>query len=235
MSYPFIPCNESNYRKGRASEIEFLVIHYTGNNGDTAEGNCAYFKNNRVSASAHYFVDEDGICQSVRDTDTAWHCGTKGTYYHKTCRNANSIGIELCSRENAAGYYFLRETIERAVELVRELMKKYNIPIENVVRHYDVTHKICPAPFVHDHAAWDDFKGRLADEMMTQEQFNKMADAWLASLGDRETPAFAQEAIRFFMDQGTFKGNTQGQAMAQKPLTRAEYCVLRKREIDAGL
>lgn len=234
MSYPFVPCKESNYKKGRTSAIKFLVIHYTGNNGDTAENNCKYFASNDVSASAHYFVDENGICQSVRDTDTAWHCGTKGTYYHKTCRNANSIGIELCSRKNSAGYYFLEETVERAVGLVRELMEKYNIPIENVVRHYDVSHKICPAPFVNDAAAWDDFKRRLDDEM-TQEQFNKMADAWLASLGDRPTPAYAKEALQFFMDQGTFKGNAQGQAMAQKPLTRAEYCVLRKREIDAGL
>ena len=234
LSYPFIPCKASNYRKGRASEIEFLVIHYTGNNGDTAENNCRYFASNSAGASAHYFVDEDSICQSVRDTDTAWHCGTRGVYYHKTCRNANSIGIELCSMKNSKGYFFRKETVERAVELVRELMEKYNIPIENVVRHYDVSHKICPAPFVNDEAAWEDFKRRLADEM-TQEQFNKMADAWLASLGERATPAYAQEAIRFFMDQGTFKGNAQGQAMAQKPLTRAEYCVLRKREIDAGL
>lgn len=234
LSYPFVPCNESNYRKGRTSAVKFLVIHYTGNNGDTAEGNCKYFKNTVREASAHYFVDEDSICQSVRDTDTAWHCGTRGAYYHKTCRNANSIGIELCSRKHGNTYYFLEETIERAAELARELMEKYNIPIENVVRHYDVTHKICPAPFVHDEAAWDNFKERLDDEM-TQEQFNKMADAWLASLGERATPAYAREAMQFFIDKGTFKGNVKGQAMAQKPLTRAEYCVLRKREIDKGL
>ena len=234
MSYPFIACNTNNYKRGRKQAIKFLVIHYTGNNGDTAENNCKYFQNNDVGASAHYFVDEDSICQSVKDTDTAWHCGTSGTYYHKTCRNANSIGIELCSRKNGNDYYFLEETVERAVGLVRELMEKYNIPIENVVRHYDVSHKNCPAPFVKDEAAWEDFKRRLSDEM-TQEQFNKMADAWLATLAERATPAYAQEAVQFFMNQGTLKGNAQGQAMAQKPLTRAEYCVLRKREIDAGL
>ena len=235
MSYPFIPCNTNNYRKGRSSAIQYLVIHYTGNNGDTAKGNCNYFKNNAIAgASAHYFVDESGVYQSVRDGDTAWHCGTSGNYYHKSCRNANSIGIELCSRKCGNVYYFKDETVDNAVDLVLELMDKYGIPVENVVRHYDVTHKKCPAPFVDNAAAWQDFKGRIDDDM-TQEQFNKMADAWLASLGERDTPAFAKAAIQFFREKGTFKGNAQGKDMAQKPLTRAEYCVLRKREIDNGL
>ena len=65
MSYPFIPCKTSNYKKGRTSEIRFLVIHYTGNNGDTAENNCEYFASNVVGASAHYFVDETSVVRSV--------------------------------------------------------------------------------------------------------------------------------------------------------------------------
>lgn len=234
MSYPFIACNTNNYKRGRKQAIEFLVIHYTGNNGDTAKGNCNYFKRNAIAgASAHYFVDERGVWQSVKDDDTAWHCGTKGQYYHDSCRNANSIGIELCSRMRGELYYFKDKTVDNAVALVLELMEKYNIPLENVVRHYDVTHKICPAPFVKDEAAWADFKGRL--EGMTQEKFNEMANRWLASLGEQATPAYAREAVQFFMEQGTFKGNAQGKPMANKPLTRAEYCVLRKREIDKGL
>ena len=234
MNYPFIPCNESNYKKGRISAIKFLVIHYTGNNGDTAKNNCDYFaRTANRGASAHYFVDENGVYQSVKDADTAWHCGTKKTYYHPTCRNANSIGIELCSRKRGDVYYFKDETVDNAVALALELMGQYGIPVENVVRHYDVTHKICPAPFVHDGAAWENFKGRL--DGMTQEQFNEMANKWLASLGEQATPAFAREAMQFFIDKGTFKGNAQGKPMANKPLTRAEYCVLRKREIDKGL
>lgn len=233
MSYPFIQCNANNYRRGRAAEIQYIVIHYTANDGDTAKGNCNYFANNPVAgASAHYFVDEQSIYQSVKDTDTAWHCGAR-VYYHKHCRNANSIGIELCSRKRGGVYYFKDETIDRAVALTLELMEQYNIPAENVVRHYDVTHKICPAPFVDDHAAWDKFKGRLED--MTQEQFNKMANNWLTSLGQQPTPAFAAEAVRYFMELSILKGDESGNPMGNKPLTRAEYCTLRKREIDAGL
>ena len=235
MTYPFVPCSKTNYKQGRLQEIKYIVIHYTGNNGDTAYNNCIYFKNNaELGSSAHYFVDEYGVYQSVRDEDTAWHCGTRGKYYHPECRNANSIGIELCSRKNSKGFYFKDTTLDNASLLVQRLMDKYSIDIENVVRHYDVTHKMCPEPFVRVSAAWKQFKEGL-DNMITQEQFNQMANNWLITLGEQNTPEYAKEAVQFFMDQGTFKGNAQGQAMANKPLTRAEYCVLRKREIDKGL
>ena len=72
-------------------------------------------------------------------------------------------------------------------------------------------------------------------EEMTQEQFNEMANNWLASLAAQGTPAFAQEAVQYFIKQGTLKGDEHGNPMANKPLTRGEYCVLRKREIDKGI
>ncbi len=62
-------------------------------------------------------------------------------YFHPYCRNANSLGIELCSRKQGEKYYFAPETVKNARNFVRSLMKKYDIPLANVVRHYDVTHK----------------------------------------------------------------------------------------------
>ena len=151
----------SNYTRGRNSPVKYIVIHFTANNGDTAKGNCNYFQGADRNASAHYFADENEIYQSVKDSDTAWHCGAK-KYYHLYCRNNNSIGVELCSRiDNKGKYYFKNETVNNAVKLVKHLMKKYNITIDRIVRHYDVTHKICPAPFVNDISAWEDFKNRL--------------------------------------------------------------------------
>ena len=156
--------NKSNYTKNRTKKIEYIVIHYTANNGDTAKGNCNYFNSPNRNASAHYFVDENEIWQSVEDSDTAWHCGTNGKYYHSKCRNDNAIGIELCSERDSKGmYYFNQETINNAIELTKMLMKKYNIPIENVIRHYDVTRKVCPGPFVNNNVAWNNFKNSLKE------------------------------------------------------------------------
>ena len=42
-------------------------------------------------------------------------------------------------------------------------MKKYNIPIKNVIRHYDVTHKRCPEPYVRDVQSWNKFKNRIVN------------------------------------------------------------------------
>lgn len=157
--------NTSNYTNGRVQPIKYIVIHYTANNGDTARNNCIYFQGTGRNASAHYFVDENEVYRSVKDSDTAWHCGTSGTYYHADCRNSNAIGIELCSRKDSKGkYYFKDEVIKKAAELTKELMERYSIPIENLIRHYDVTHKVCPAPFVNDISQWVDFKVRLEDK-----------------------------------------------------------------------
>ena len=160
----FKSAHASNFKKGRTDSIKYIVIHYTANNGDTAKNNLNYFANNQnLSASAHYFVDENEVCQSVKDTDTAYHCGGK-TYKHKSCRNSNSIGIELCSRKDSNGkYYFKDKTIANAVAIAKELMQKYNIPVANVVRHYDVTGKICPAPMVNDEKLWKEFLSMLSN------------------------------------------------------------------------
>ena len=148
--------------------ITYIVVHYTANNGDTAAGNASYFANNRnLSASAHYFVDEyDTVYQSVNDSDTAWHCGgglqgSGGHEYYQKCFNSNSIGVELCSRKNGNTYYFKPETVKNAAALVRELMERYKIPAGHVIRHYDVTGKICPAPFVENQTEWEAFQQML--------------------------------------------------------------------------
>lgn len=162
----FKQADKGNYSKGRNDKIKYIVLHYTANNGDTALGNLNYFADNTVKASAHYFVDEKEICQSVKEQDTAYHCGAK-KYKHKVCRNGNSLGIEMCSRKDAYGNYYIKaEVIEKAQCLVNELMNKYNIPIENVLRHYDVTGKVCPEPFVKNQTQWKAFLKNAAEADM---------------------------------------------------------------------
>ena len=124
--------------------IKYIVIHYTANDGDTDENNGKYFHNNVTGTSAHYFVDDDSVTQVVPDNRIAYHCGAK-KYRHAYCRNANSIGVELCDDVKDGVIYPSKQTIANAIELVEYLMKKYNVPRVNVIRHYDVTGKACPA------------------------------------------------------------------------------------------
>lgn len=150
-----------------ASAIRFIVIHYTANKNDKAVSNCQYFKNNVVSASAHYFVDsETTIYQSVKDTEVAYSVGgakypnTKGASMYGKITNANSISIEMCSTNGAIA----SATVTNVVELVKTLMKKYNIPSSNVYRHWDVNGKPCPGWkgwIDSDQTLWTAFKKRL--------------------------------------------------------------------------
>lgn len=169
----FIQANPKNYKIGRTQQIKYLVIHFTANDGDTAEGNCKYFRDSVPIASAHYYVDENEVCQSVKEGDTAYHCGAN-SYKHAECRNSNSIGIELCSQysgnlkkdkdKNAidfSKFYFKQSTINNAIRLTWELMRKYNIATKNVLRHHDVTGKTCPAPFVTTPVLWNNFIKKL--------------------------------------------------------------------------
>lgn len=161
------PCNAGNFSVSSDRTIEYIVIHYVGATG-TALQNAQYFMNNSAAgASAHYFVgheSENGaVYQSVEDKNRAWHCGAN-VYKHPYCRNQNSIGIEMCCHKDDGGnWYFDDITIENTALLTKELMAKYEVGTDNILRHYDVTGKNCPAPFVEDEAAWEGFKAKLSD------------------------------------------------------------------------
>ena len=93
--------NRANYGGKRTSQIAYIVVHYTASLGDTAKINADYFAREVVKASAHYFVDESAVWQSVPDDRIAWHCGggmqgSGGHTYYGKCKNANSIGVEIC-------------------------------------------------------------------------------------------------------------------------------------------
>ena len=183
----------SNFSKGRHTAIKYLVLHYTANNGDTALSNCIYFASPNRNASAHYFVDEKGIYRSVRDMNVAWHCGSMNGYKHKYCRNTNSIGIEMCSRKDKNGKFYIKEeTVTNAIELTKFLMEKYDIKVENVIRHYDVTGKICPRPFVEDEKLWLAFKDRL--EVEEVKRYNTID----------EVPEWGKATIQLMINKGAF-------------------------------
>lgn len=79
--------------------------------------------------------------------------------------NTNSISIEMCCYKTNKGQLDIKEdVVNKAIELTIELMKKYNIDVDHVIRHYDATRKVCPAPFVNDESRWENFKKALGDK-----------------------------------------------------------------------
>ncbi|MCL2632561.1 MAG: N-acetylmuramoyl-L-alanine amidase, partial [Coriobacteriia bacterium] len=106
-----------------------------------------------------YFVDDGSIWQVVLDRDISWHAGA--TYYYSDARNTNSIGIEMCCVSSGGKLDISPRTEANTIELVKMLMDRYNIEESNVIRHYDATRKICPAPHVNVPKRWTDFKAAL--------------------------------------------------------------------------
>ena len=177
MDIKQIPCDSRNYRARRGTgKIEYIVMHYTGNNGDTDEGNGNYFAGRDTNdTSAHYFVDEDSVTQSVQDNFCAFHCG--GTsYIHPKCRNDNSIGIEMCSDKDENGKFIITaKTVDNTVELTKIKMKQYGVGIDKVLRHHDITGKSCPEPWVRDEVKWNNFKKRLMNDLNGDEDMKTPA------------------------------------------------------------
>ena len=149
----------TTYKKNRC--IDYIVIHYTA--GVTSKPgsaiNTANYYPNSQNVSSDFTVDDSTIVQYNGDIKNryCWHCGgnrysTKGGSLYGKCTNANSIGVEICSANstgkmqaaNDKSYSFTEAAVNKAAELVKFLMKEYKISAERVVRHYDVTGKLCP-------------------------------------------------------------------------------------------
>ena len=233
--YGMTTAHPSNYTKGRSARIEFLALHYTAGHNDSAAGNLRYFASPR-GASAHYFVDRDGWRQSVSDEDTAWSVGTAGIYTqkHPRCHNGNSISIEMCCWYDAGRYWLEDVVVANAALLTRKLMRKYGIPIENVLRHYDVVSKRCPAMWVDDENAWFACKRQGMEVMeMTKEELLSLKDT-----GDY-TSDWAREATQWAKQTGVFTGDSAGNFGWQQPVTREAVAKLlyeydQMRSVDSG-
>ena len=157
--------HRANYGTKRGGAIEWLVMHYTANDGDSDTSNGRYFQKplNPV-ASAHFIEDDDSITISVPEDYVAFHCGAYH-YTHPFCRNYNSIGIEMCDAKRDGKVMATEKTIANAADLAAMLCEKYNIPVDHIIRHYDVTGKLCPKYWVDDPDGIKKFRKKVEERV----------------------------------------------------------------------
>ena len=137
--------------------IKGLVIHMTGNSGDTAKNNADFFATgNTRQAGAHIFIDAKGFsARTIPLNRVAWSVGNpKGAYakgsYYSTLNNANTVSIELCDIVNNRVTELQLETLIKIVKWV----KKQCPNIEYIVRHYDIVKKDCPSYYIEHKSEW---------------------------------------------------------------------------------
>ncbi len=148
----FLTPNEYSRPEIPLEEIQGIVVHYTANPGTTAQQNRSYFEglaeSRQTKASSHFIIGLSGeIIQCIPLNEIA---------YASNERNADTISIECCI-DNDAGK-FTTQTYDALVELTAWLIGQYDLEIDDVIRHYDVTGKNCPKYFVEHESAWVDFK-----------------------------------------------------------------------------
>lgn len=216
-----------------ASQIQYLVLHYTGNDGDTAASNAAYFQSNVVKASAHYFVDDTSVYRSVPDLTAAWAVGgakwadcaaTGGGTMYGIITNANSLSVELCGTLGDGTLRPSEATLSNAVALCRELMEQYQIPVSHVYRHFDVTGKHCPRYWM-DESAWQTFKARLKVNAASA-QFDQCMDLWLAQRSAAAPADISEEARRWAEDNGIVTGFPDGSRQYKSYCTREQLVLM---------
>ena len=149
-------------RRNSSERIEWIVVHYTGmvvTQGDPDTASWAIARSKRA-ASTHYLVGDRGdradIVQLLPVKYAAYHVGAKDDGKLIPCYNGNSIGVDLCEckLDCASGsvscndWYFTPQTLSNGARLIAYLAQEHGIPTDHIVRHYDVTHKRCPRPFV---------------------------------------------------------------------------------------
>ena len=212
--------NPTNRWSRNGQSVEYIVLHYVGA-VSSAKANAVYLnRDGNLGWSAHFFTDEHSIWQSVPLDESAGHCGVdysngRAPFWGK-CRNKNSIGIEMCCKKDSNDNWYIEpETVTRTVALVKWLMQEFNIPIERVVRHYDVCWKTCPEPWVRDPAQWESFKKRISEDVihldMTKAELVRLITETVNQTvyGDvKDVPDYWEGDIQQLLDMGVIDGGT---------------------------
>lgn len=138
-------------------KVKGVVIHYVENPGSTAKENRDYFNNlqdtHLTKASSHYIVGLDGeIIQCIPQSEIS---------YASNNRNKDTISIECCHPKKDGK--FNEKTYDSVVRLTAWICKTYGLSSKNVIRHYDVTGKMCPKYYVKHEQAWKDFCNKVQE------------------------------------------------------------------------
>ena len=146
------------------NDIKYIVIHNTGNKGDTARNNAMYFHTtNTREAGAHYFIDRKGeIYKSCKMQWIAWAVGgnfekkENGSKYYGKCNNSNSVSIELCDIVDKDISPLQLEALQKLIKNIQEKCPN----AKTIIRHFDVNSKECPIRYI-DEKKWKKLKNSL--------------------------------------------------------------------------
>lgn len=172
---------------------KYIVIHDTGNTNVTANAINHYKwinNNNDLGRSAHIFVDDERAIQIIPFNHMSYHTGAlyKDKVDVPDCRNHNSIGIEFCVNQDGD----LNKTLNHLADVVYQVQREFNIPMENIITHYMSSGKQCPSTFMKNPVLWNNLKSKIACMNLQNNTFHQAIQV-LEEKGIINTPEYWQK------------------------------------------
>lgn len=159
-----LPVNEYSRPGTKLEQVTAIAVHYVGNPGTTAKQNRNYFANlaktHETSASSHFVVGLEGEVIQCIPLDEWSYCTSQANGY--------TISIEVCHPDETGK--FNDASTASLVRLLKWLVDYYGLDRSGVIRHYDVTGKICPKYYVENPDAWEALLDTVFDGETTTEQ-----------------------------------------------------------------
>lgn len=185
-------------------EVRAVAVHYVGNSGTSAEANRNYFENlksgaNNVYASSHYIVGLRGeIIQCIPENEMSY-CTNQANGY--------TVSIEFCHPDSTGRPN--GDTYRSLAALSADICRRHKLrPLEDIIRHHDVTGKMCPLWFVNNPTQWDNFKKDVLIELKEDEKKREKRMVRYDTVN--ELPKWAKEAVQKLVDRGWLSGTGGG-------------------------
>lgn len=155
----YLSPNKYSRPQTRLKKVNSIVVHYTANPGTSAENNRSYFESLKwkktTYASSHFIIGMEGeIIQCIPLTEVS---------YASNNRNKDTISIECCIEDETGE--FNHRTYASLVALTAALCSEFGLEKEDIIRHYDVTGKLCPLYYVEHEDKWEAFKQDVETEV----------------------------------------------------------------------
>ncbi len=187
-----------------------VIVHHAAAQDIGADEIHDYHKRSGMGGIAyHFYVRSDGTVERGRTE------GMVGA--HTAGHNTDSIG--LCFEGNFEKHEMPEAQRQSGRALMAYIFGHYG-RLE-VQRHSDVNATACPGKY---------FPFEEVIDVITQTEFNEMADTWLRDLGNRTPSEWSEEARQWAEGEGLVQGDEQGNMQYKRPLTREEYVVLQYRQ-----
>ncbi len=150
-----LPLNEYSRPGTKLDGVRGVVVHYTGNPGTTAEQNRSYYgylaDTHERKVSSHFVIGMDGKVIQCVPLDEVAYCSNN--------RNHDTISIECCHPDKEGE--FSKATMDSLIRLLDWLAETYDLEREQIIRHYDVTGKLCPQYYVKHEDKWEHLLDRI--------------------------------------------------------------------------